>query len=176
MLHMQYGFYYTCYICSMDSTIHVTYTVWILLYMLHIQYGFYYTCYICSMDSTIHVTYAVWILLSDTCSQVWKGLSLPLPHLWPLCGSCWVSHVEFLVLVKCLLLSEWLVTKWGSSLVSGDSQILPSNCEMYKAVSIGGWALSLICVLSSCAAVRRYTDSTLSRAGFSAPSLLKQGG
>ena len=39
---MQYGLYYTCYMCSMDSTIHVTYTVWILLYMLHIQYGFYY--------------------------------------------------------------------------------------------------------------------------------------
>lgn len=84
----------------------------------------------------VYVTYAVWILLSDACSQVWKGLSLPLPHLWPLCGSCWVSHVEFLVLVKCLLLSEWLVTEWCSSLVADHSQILPFGCEMYKAMSV----------------------------------------
>ena len=51
------------------------------------SYALLYSTY--SIHTCIHT---VWILLSDPCAQVWERLGLPFPHVWPLCGSCWVSR------------------------------------------------------------------------------------
>ena len=100
--------------------------------------------------------------------ETWPTISPRVTSMWQLRGES-PCHVEFLVLVCCQ--NE-----------VGQQPHFPLGCEIVwpgsKAMSVlEGEHYTHLClhVLSSCAAVRRYTDSILSRAGFSALSLQKQG-